>query len=172
MARLFTVVISLVILLSGCNLFRKKTENIHFSANRDSSWDLQSGTSLKNDHKMKNKSGTVDFQLRGFDKVSVSKDGKITAEGKGGELNYNSAHASTNSSSITESMSQSTNKGQVQDSSSFDKNLNIETSSEVDSWFSWWLIVGICVIAMFVIVVAFDINIGSVWKAFKKYLKF
>lgn len=172
MAKLFTVVISLVIMLSGCNLFRKKTENIHFSASRDSVWDLQSGSSLKNDHRVKNKSGIVDFQLRGFNKVSVSKDGKITAEGKGGELNYNAAHASTDSSSSTVSAGQSTNKGYVQDSTSFDKKIDIETSSEVDSWFSWWMIIGMCMITMFVIVVAFDINLGSIWKAFKKYLKF
>ncbi|MEN5054393.1 hypothetical protein [Sphingobacterium kitahiroshimense] len=171
MAKLFTVVIGLI-LLSGCNLFRKKSENIHFSTGRDSVWDLQSGTSLQNDHRVKNKSGTVDFQLRGFDKVSVSKDGKITAEGKGGELNYNAAHASTDSSSSTASTSQSINKGQVQDSTLLNKKLDIETSSEVDSWFSWWMIIGICMITMFFILVAFDVDLGSVWKSFGKFLKF
>lgn len=171
MAKLFTVVIGLI-LLSGCNLFRKKSENIHFSTGRDSVWDLQSGSSLKNDHRVKNKSGIVDFQLRGFNKVSVSKYGKITAEGKGGELNYNAAHASTDSSSSTVSAGQSTNKGYVQDSTSFDKKIDIETSSEVDSWFSWWMIIGMCMIAMFFILVAFDVDLGSVWKSFKKFLKF
>lgn len=171
MAKLFTVVIGMI-LLSGCNLFRKKSENIHFSTGRDSVWDLQSGASLQNDHRVKNKSGTVDFQLRGFDKVSVSKDGKITAEGKGGELNYNAAHASTDSSSSTVSTSQFTNKGQVQDSTLLNKKLDIETSSEVDSWFSWWMIIGMCMITMFFILVAFDVDLGSVWKSFRKFLKF
>ncbi|MGA6117143.1 hypothetical protein [Sphingobacterium anhuiense] len=172
MAKLFTVVVSLVILLSGCNLFRKKSENIHFSAGRDSSWNLESGAVMKNGVQVKNKSGTMNLQVRGFDKVSISKDGKITAEGKDGKLNYVADHSSHDSSSTTESANNVINTGRVQDSTSFDKKLDIETSSEVDSWFSWWLIVGMCLIVIFVIVVAFDFNLGSVWKAFKKYLKF
>lgn len=167
----FITSILLLLSLTGCNLFRKKTESTLFYASRDSSWNIINNTSLHSSYDVKSSAGTVSFETKGFEEVTVDKEGNIKAIGKNGVLKYFGTQKDSSASGAMDSVNSTASRGQVQDSTNLNKQLKVDAGVKVDKWLSWWFILGGVIIAILLILVFSNVGWSSVWKKFLSIFK-
>jgi len=170
MVRLFYFIL-LLLSLTGCNLFRKKKESTHFSAARDSSWRITNSSTLQGNYSVKNSSGSVVLEARGFDEFNIDKDGNINAKGKNGVLLYNGNTKDSSSAGSSYQNSLATTIGHVQDSTNINTQVQVDSGAKVDKWFSWWFVVGGVIVIIVLILVFSNVGWPAIWKKFMSLFK-
>ncbi len=170
MVRLFYFIL-LLLSLTGCNLFRKKKESTLFSAARDSSWRITNSSTLQGNYSVKNSSGSVALEARGFDEFNIDKDGNINAKGKNGVLLYNGNTKDSSSAGSSYQNSLATTIGHVQDSTNINTQVQVDSGAKVDKWFSWWFVVGGVIVIIVLILVFSNVGWPAIWKKFMSLFK-
>ncbi len=170
MIRLFYFIL-LLLSLTGCNLFRKKTESTLFSAGRDSSWRIRNASTLQGNYIVKNSSGSVALEARGFDEFNINKDGSIKAIGQKGVLLYNGVTKDSSAAGSSYQKTSATNVGHVQDSTNFNTQVRVDSGAKVDKWFSWWFVVGVVIVIIVFILVFSNVGWPAIWKKFMSLFK-
>ena len=170
MVRLYSFIL-LLLSLTGCNLFRKKTESTLFSAGRDSSWHIANASTLQGNYTVKNSTGSVALEARGFDEFNIDKEGNINAKGKNGVLLYSGTTKDSSATGSSYINNTSSNSGHVQDSTNLNKQVHVDAGAKVDKWFSWWFVVGGVIVAIVLILVFSNVGWSAVWNRIKQLFK-
>lgn len=170
MVRLYSFIL-LLLSLTGCNLFRKKTESTLFSAGRDSSWRITNASTLQGNYTVKNSSGSVALEARGFDEFNIDKDGNIKAKGQNGVLLYRGTTKDSSALGSSYTNNSFSNAGHVQDSINLNKQVHVDAGAKVDKWFSWWFIIGGVIVAIVLILVFSNVGWSAIWKKLTSLFK-
>ncbi|MGJ1236408.1 hypothetical protein ACR789_14085 [Sphingobacterium siyangense] len=170
MVRLYSFIL-LLLSLTGCNLFRKKTESTLFSAGRDSSWRITSVSTLQGNYTVKNSSGSVALEARGFDEFNINKDGNINAKGKNGVLIYTGTTKDSSATGASYINNTSSNSGHIQDSINLNEQVHVDAGAKVDKWFSWWFVVGGIIVAIVLILVFSNVGWPAIWNKIRGMFK-
>lgn len=141
----------MVMILTSCNMFRKTSEDIRYTAYRDSSGTIDAKVDLKRTYDIRSSEELYAMKAQGFRSLTVDKDGNIKAEGENGTLLVSAGNKKGSQSGSVDSSGRKKQEVQVEEGTDIAKNKVTDTGAKTQGFSLLWIGLAVGVVATLVV---------------------